>query len=115
MKTLVIALFLAASAFADVNFYYVVEAAPASLPGADIFSAGIMVLVSNPADETTVCVSYTTSDGIVSQKCGIATDDGLGYSIVRLDIGADAMVINIAVTGGSDKKSIDDPVPGVEY
>ena len=107
MKTFFLALLLTTSALA-VTFSYNVEHVPDALPGASLISDGVMVFVSEDAQ---VCVSFLDATGAAGAMCGAAIDDGYGYSVVKLDVGAGVTVTNIAIAD----KSVDNPQPGILY
>lgn len=104
---LLLALTLAAMATDSISFYYLSESVPASLPGADVEPAGIMVFVASPADGATVCATTATAT-----TCALAVDDGYGYAIVRLNVVEPS---NVSVFMAGESISVDDPVAGVVY
>lgn len=110
MKLLVLALLLVASHPSDTpkdgpHFYYVIESAPAGLPGADTFLSGILVLVRSGDG---VCVSSTAG-----AECRGTIDDGYGYAVARFDTAG--AITNISVDDGQRANSVDNPAPGTEY
>ena len=114
LLTSALGILLAHGQAAPPHWYYMIEFPPPEVP--HIPMAGVFVQLLAPANEATVCVSYTNANG-PQTKCQDAQLDQGGMAVVMwLGVTpADYSVTAIDVTADGATSHVDNPVLGQDY